>query len=83
MTGKIDLQSDSPLDLAWTKLLDQTPPNEPVIIQMENPISRDSASTPSDTPKLERKPTWLGSIHKHLMLLKNVTDSPGPITRYI
>lgn len=81
MTGKIDHQTDSPLDLAWTKLLDQSNSTEPVIIQMENP-SRDSASTPSDTPKLERKPTWLGSIHKHLMLLKNVTDSPGPITRY-
>lgn len=78
---RLALANESTLDLAWTKLLDDTPPPEPVVIKMENSIS-DSPIIPTETPQLKNSPSWLGSFHKQLrMSIKAVTDSPGPITR--
>lgn len=83
MTEKADsLATESSMDLAWTKLLDnqqQSSAPDSVTIKMES-TPHDSLSTTTDTPQLKKSASWLGSFHKQLQKsMKAVADSPGPM----
>lgn len=83
MTEKADsLATESSMDLAWTKLLDnpqQSSAPESVTIKMES-TPNDSLSTTTETPQLKKSASWLGSFHKQLQKsMKAVADSPGPM----
>lgn len=77
-------QSSLDLDLAWTKLLDNSTPNtgSHVVIKLDDEKVNDSPNGTSDPPGLKKSPSWLGSFHNQIRSsIKAVTESPGPITR--
>lgn len=76
----------SSLDLAWTKLLDNSTPTtgSQVVIKLDNEKVNDSpnGTTEPVVVGLKKSPSWLGSFHNQIRSsIKAVTESPGPITR--
>lgn len=77
-------QSSLDLDLAWTKLLGNSTPNNGshVVIKLDNEKVSDTPNATTETAGLKKSPSWLGSFHNQIRSsIKIMTESPGPITR--
>lgn len=72
----------SSLDLAWTKLLDNSIPNTgQVVIKMNDETTHTMPNT-APTGGMKKSSSWMGSFHNQIRSsIKAVTESPGPITR--
>lgn len=73
-------------DSAWTKLLNGTN-TAPVIIKIDDEPMKNHLTIPptQSAPTMgERKPSFLDNFNRSLRSsFKAVTDSPGPISRYV
>ncbi len=71
-------------DSAWTKLLNGTNTVAPVIIKIDDEPIKNNLSIPPTPSMGDRKPSFLDNFNRSLRSsFKAVTDSPGPISRYV
>lgn len=69
---------------AWTKLLNGTNTVAPVIIKIDDEPIKNNLSIPPTPSMGDRKPSFLDNFNRSLRSsFKAVTDSPGPISRYV
>lgn len=75
----------SSLDLAWTKLLENSIPNAgQVTIKMNDDETTHVVPNTTTNPPvgMKKSSSWMGSFHNQIRSsIKAVTESPGPITR--